>query len=222
MIRLVIFDLDGTLLNTIADLACGTNYALQQLGYPTHPIESYPAMVGNGVRKLFERALPPAARTAEEVERMRRHFLPYYDVHLADHTLPYEGISEVLQTLRERGVMLAIASNKYHDAVLRIAGHYFPDIPFVAVYGQREGIPIKPDTAIIRDILRDVQEHCGESLMPDEVCYVGDSGVDMQTALNAGFVACGVTWGFRPKEELTCYAPQHIIDTPAELLKIVL
>lgn len=222
MIRLVIFDLDGTLLNTIADLACGTNYALQQLGYPTHPIKSYPAMVGNGIRKLFERALPSAARTPDEVERMRIHFLPYYDVHLTDHTLPYDGIAEVLQVLRERGVMLAIASNKYHEAVLRISQHYFPEIPFVAVYGQREGIPIKPNTAITRDILRDVQEHYGESISTDEVCYVGDSGVDMQTAHNAGFVACGVTWGFRPKEELTRYAPRHIIDNPAELLNIVL
>ena len=220
--RLVIFDLDGTLLNTISDLARSTNHALACLGYPTHPIEAYPMMVGNGVRKLFERALPEQSRSSEEVERMRDYFLAHYDLHNTDCSEVYEGLHDVLRELNDAGVMMAVASNKYHEAVVKLMHYYFPDIPFEAVYGQREGIPVKPDVTIVKDIMHIVECHVGEKLHPEEVLFVGDSGVDMQTAASADIPACGVTWGFRPVSELKSFAPRYIVDTPEALLRVVL
>jgi phosphoglycolate phosphatase len=211
---LVIFDLDGTILNTIADLATSTNYALAQLGFPTHPTDAYRMMVGNGVAKMFERALPAEARTPENIERMRALFVPHYDVHNADLSTPYAGIIDVMQALQQRGIQLAVASNKYQAAAEKLVAQYFP-VHFVAVFGQREGIPSKPDPIIVEDILRVA------GVEQSAVLYVGDSGVDMQTARNAGVRACGVTWGFRPRAELEQLAPQHIVDTPDQLLALV-
>ncbi len=212
MKKLIIFDLDGTLLNTIADLAHCTNYALQQLGYPTHPIEAYPMMVGNGINKLFERALPEGAKSEENVLRMRGEFLPYYDVHNADYTMPYPGIPELLHTLQNQGKLLAVASNKHHAATQKLIAQYFPTIQFAAVFGQREGIAVKPHPAIVHDILKATGTTTVETL------YVGDSGVDMQTALNAQVTACGVTWGFRQRAELESFNPAFIVDAPEEIL----
>lgn len=211
--RLVIFDLDGTLLNTIADLAAATNHALSLLGYPVHPVGAYPAMVGHGIRKLFERALPADERTEANVERVRRLFVPYYDLHNADESRPYEGIPELLRELHRRGVGLAVASNKYQAAAERLVRHFFGNLPFAAIYGQRDGVPTKPDPAIVRDILRDA------AVTAEAVVYVGDSGVDMQTAAAAGVTACGVTWGFRPRADLEAFRPAWIIDRPQELLQ---
>ncbi len=214
--KLIIFDLDGTLLNTIADLAHCTNYALEQLGFPTHPTEAYPQMVGNGILKLFERALPEGAKTEENVLRVRTKFLPYYDVHNADYTAPYPGIPELLHTLHEKGCLLAVASNKHDAATRKLIESYFPDIRFAAVFGQREGIPVKPDPIIVHDILTLT------GTPKEEVLYVGDSGVDMQTALNAGVTACGVSWGFRQRTELESFLPEFIVDTPSAILSAIL
>lgn len=208
MKRLVIFDLDGTLLNTIADLASSTNHALNQLGYPTHKPEEYNFMVGNGINKLFERALPEGEKTEENVLRVRREFIPYYDQHNADESRPYPGIPELLETLQAKGIQLAVASNKYQAATEKLIAHYFPNIKFIAVYGQRDGVNVKPDPTIVEDILRI------SGTPKQEVLYVGDSGVDMQTARNAGVTACGVTWGFRPLAELESFNPRYIIDVP--------
>jgi len=214
--RLAIFDLDGTLLNTIADLATATNQALDACGFPTHPIETYPFFVGNGINKLFERALPAEARTEENVLRIRAHFLPYYDEHNADLSHPYPGIPQLLENLQAAGIQVAVASNKYHRATEKLIRHYFPTIRFSAILGQREGVPIKPHPQIVEDIL---------ALVPvskEEVIYIGDSGVDMQTALNAGVESIGVTWGFRPREELLQYSPTHLADTAKEIENIIL
>lgn len=211
MKKLVIFDLDGTLLNTIADLANSTNHALEKLGYPTHQPEQYNFMVGNGVNKLFERALPDGEKTEENVLRVRHEFIPYYDLHNADESRPYPGIPELLETLQAQGMQLAVASNKYQAATEKLVAHYFPNIRFIAVFGQREGVKVKPDPIIVEDILR----ISGTS--KEEVLYVGDSGVDMQTALNAGVTACGVTWGFRPRTELEGFHPQYIVDKAEEI-----
>lgn len=213
--RLVIFDLDGTLLNTIADLAAATNYALARLGYPVHAVGAYPAMVGHGIRSLFERALPAASRTEANVERVRRLFVPYYDLHNADESRPYDGVCAVLHELHRRGVSLAVASNKYQAATVRLVRHFFGDLPFAAVYGQREGVPTKPDPTIVDDILRQSAVTAAATL------YVGDSGVDMQTAAAAGVAACGVTWGFRPRADLEAFRPAWIIDRPAQLLDCI-
>ena len=211
MKKLVIFDLDGTLLNTIADLANSTNYALKVLGYPIHEPDKYNFMVGNGINKLFERALPDGEKTEENVLRVRQEFVPYYDQHNADKSRPYPGVTELLETLQTAGMQLAVASNKYQAATEKLIAHYFPNIKFTAVFGQREGIPVKPDQIIVKEILQiaKVQE--------EETLYVGDSGVDMQTAINAGVTSCGVTWGFRPRTELESFHPDHIVDNAEEI-----
>lgn len=216
MKKLVIFDLDGTLLNTIADLAQSTNHALRALGYPTHEESAYPFMVGNGINKLFERALPEGEKSEENVLRMRREFLPHYDAHNADKSRPYPGISVLLEQLQAQGLQLAVASNKYQSATEKLVAHYFPTLRFVAVLGQREGVSVKPHPAIVQDILSIAR------VDKDAVLYVGDSGVDMQTALNAGIEACGVTWGLRPRTELEEFRPDYIVDSAEEILGLVL
>lgn len=216
MKKLVIFDLDGTLLNTIADLAHSTNYALNQLGYPTHEIEKYNFMVGNGINKLFERALPEGEKTEENVLRVRREFIPYYDLHNADDSRPYPGIPELLNYLQASGIQIAVASNKYQAATQKLIDHYFPEIQFTAVFGQRDGINVKPDPTIVFDILKIA------GIAKEDVLYIGDSGVDMQTAANAGVTACGVTWGFRPRTELEEFSPSYIVDTAEEIKSLIL
>lgn len=216
MKKLVIFDLDGTLLNTIADLAHSTNYALNQLGYPTHEIEKYNFMVGNGINKLFERALPEGEKTEENVLRVRKEFVPYYDLHNADDSRPYLGIPELLDHLQASGIQIAVASNKYQAATQKLIDHYFPEIQFTAVFGQRDGINVKPDPTIVFDILKIA------GIAKEDVLYVGDSGVDMQTAANAEVTACGVTWGFRPRTELEEFNPSHIIDNAEEIKSLIL
>lgn len=212
MKKLIIFDLDGTLLNTIADLAMATNHALQQLGYPTHDTDTYRFFVGNGINKLLERSLPEAEKNEANVMRLRSHFLPFYDKHNADLSTPYPGIPELLQTLQQKGMKIAVASNKYQSATAKLILHYFPNIQFVEVLGQREGIAVKPDPSIVFDILRKAE------VDKEEVLYVGDSNVDMQTALNAGVDAVGVSWGFRPRTELEAFHPLAVIDKADELL----
>ncbi len=215
MKSLVIFDLDGTLLNTIADLANSTNYALARLGFPTHETEKYRFMVGNGVNKLFERALPEGAKTEENVLRVRELFLPHYDRHNADDSRPYPGVESLLERLQAEGLQLAVASNKYQAATEKLVDRYFPSIRFTAVFGQREGVPVKPDPTIVFDILKVA------GVPKDRVLYVGDSGVDMQTAAKAGVTACGVTWGFRPRTELEAEHPDHLVDAAEEVIGLV-
>lgn len=215
MKRLVIFDLDGTLLNTIADLANSTNHALKQCGFPEHEVSEYPFFVGNGINKLFERALPEADRNEENILKVRSKFVPYYDKHNADFSTPYPGIPELLETLQRKEFMLTVASNKYQSATEKLIAHYFPAICFVAVFGQREGITPKPDPTIVNDILSIAKVNKEEAL------YVGDSGVDMQTAINSGVTACGVTWGFRPRTELEAFNPNYIADRPEEILTFI-
>lgn len=215
MKKLVIFDLDGTLLNTIADLAASTNHALAANGYPTHPTEEYRFFVGNGINKLFERALPEGEKTEANVLKIRQRFIPYYDVHCVDLTKPYPGIPELLKTLQQRSVQIAVASNKYQRATGKLIPYFFPDIHFTAILGQREGVPRKPDPQIVHEIMRMA------NVSTDEVLYVGDSNVDMQTANNARVDSVGVTWGFRPRAELEQGSPFAIIDKAEELLSFL-
>ena len=215
MKKLVIFDLDGTLLDTIADLAESANHALKQLGYPTRDVEKIRTFVGNGVNKLLFRALPDEEKTEENMMRMRTHFVPYYDAHNADLSAPYPGIVALLEELQAKGLRMAVASNKYQEATVKLVKHYFPMIDFVEVLGQREGINVKPDPTIVFDILQKA------GVSKEETLYVGDSGVDMQTAINAGVDAIGVTWGFRPRTELEDFHPMGLIDQAEELLGFV-
>lgn len=216
MKQLVIFDLDGTLLNTITDLGNAANHALGKAGLPTHPRQAYPRFVGNGVRKLIERTLPESMRTPGNVDNLLCDFKEYYDTHLTDFTEPYPGIPELLHDLSGRGVRLAVASNKYQRAVERLIGHFFPGIPWAAVEGQKEGIPVKPDPSVVFDIL-------AQSPAPKaDVLYVGDSGVDMETARRACVESCGVTWGFRPLDELLSNHADHIAGSTSQLLRLIL
>ena len=215
MKKLVIFDLDGTLLDTIADLAESANHALKQLGYPTRDVETIRTFVGNGVNKLLFRALPDEEKSEENMMRMRTHFVPYYDAHNADLSAPYPGIVALLEELQAKGLRMAVASNKYQEATVKLVKHYFPMIDFVEVLGQREGINVKPDPTIVFDILQKA------GVSKEETLYVGDSGVDMQTAINAGVDAIGVTWGFRPRTELEDFHPMGLIDQAEELLGFV-
>lgn len=211
---LVIFDLDGTLLDTIDDLASATNHALGACGFPIHTVEACRRFVGNGVYKLLERALPEDARTPQNIADMRKAFFAYYDEHLTDETRPYEGIEQLFTTLQTRGIKLAVCSNKYQRATQHLMAHFFPTIQFACVLGQRENMALKPHPQMVDEILRIAQEEKGNCI------YVGDSDVDMQTAQNAGIKACAVTWGFRSREELAAYRPAYLVDSPAQILML--
>lgn len=215
MKSLVIFDLDGTLLNSIDDLGEAANYALKQCGFPTHNIASYPLYVGNGATKLLEAVLPKESRTSENIERLRQHFIEFYNNNSTTHTLPYEGIPELLNTLSQRGIKLAVASNKYQEAVEQLIKHYFPNENWVAIEGHKDGYQVKPDPSIVFDILL-------KSPTPkDEVLYIGDSGIDMETARRACVDSVGVTWGFRPISELRYHYADHIVNHPSEILDLI-
>ncbi|MCD7936960.1 MAG: HAD family hydrolase [Tannerellaceae bacterium] len=216
MKKLVIFDLDGTLLDTVADLAHSTNYALELCGFPVHPVSAYKQFVGNGINKLFERALPEGMKTEENVLKIRSYFVPYYNEHNMEASAPYPGILSLLNTLREKGIQLAVASNKYQTATEALVNHYFSEFSFTAVLGQREGIPVKPDPSIVYEILQRA------GVRKEDTLYVGDSGVDMQTAFRAGIISAGVTWGFRPRADLEENQAVYIVDTTEEIAALAL
>lgn len=213
--QLAIFDLDGTLLDTVADLANATNYALSLCGYPTHPTDAYYQFVGNGINMLFFRALPEDVRTEENVMRIRSLFVPYYNEHNADDSRPYEGITELLELLQDKEIIIAVASNKYQQATKKLVQYFFPTIRFAAIYGQREGIPVKPDPTVVNDILEET------GISRTRTIYIGDSGVDMQTAHNAGVESIGVTWGFRDEKELRENGACHIVSKAEEILPLM-
>lgn len=212
---MVIFDLDGTLINSVADLGQATNHALQLHGFPMHDLSKYNYFVGNGVTKLIERALPEQFRDEATIEKVKSDFLDYYMRHKTDLTRPYDGIPELLHVLQEKSVKIAVASNKFIAGTQALVKGFFPDIDFCAVLGQREGVPIKPDPYIANEALQLAGVDRGDCL------YVGDTATDMQTASNAGLESVGVSWGFRPVSELKDAGAAHIIDKPAELLSLV-
>ena len=216
MKKLVIFDLDGTLLNTIEDLGNAANYALSQNGYPTHSLASYPFFVGNGVRNLIRKALPDDARTDSIIDSLLKDFKEYYNEHNTDCTKPYDGIVELLKKLQDNGVKMAVASNKYQQATEKIIASYFGDIDFVAVYGQRDGVNVKPDPSVVFSILADAK------VPKSDVLYVGDSGVDMETARRACVDSVGVTWGFRSEKELNEYHADRIVNKVSDIFDIVM
>lgn len=215
MKKLAIFDLDGTLLNTIEDLGYAANHALQAHGYPTHSIASYPFFVGNGVRRLIERVLPEDARTEATIDRLLVTFKEYYNDHNTDYTKPYEGIPELLSLLSSRGVAIAVASNKYQAATEKLISHFFPTLSFIAVEGQKEGVPVKPDPSIVFEILAKAKTPKADTI------YIGDSGVDMETARRACVDSVGVTWGFRPEKELVENHADTIVNSPDDIEKLV-
>lgn len=213
MKQLVIFDLDGTLLNTISDLGNACNYALEKMGFREHPISSYNFMVGNGVRRLMERAQPDA--DSEIVDKLLEHFRFYYDEHCTDTTQPYPGIPELLTELTNRGIKVAVCTNKYQSAATKIINHFFPNIPFVAVLGQVESRNPKPDPSALFAVLNECPTPKSDVIM------VGDSAVDIETARRACVESVGVTWGFRPVSELRKACAVHLISNPDEILNFL-
>ena len=213
---IIIFDLDGTLINTIDDLGQACNHALVACSFPTHKIEDYPRLVGNGINKLIERALPEEHRNEETVLRLREYFVPFYDEHNCDLTRPYEGIPELLHALKTEGHQLAIASNKYQAATEKIVAQLFPGV-FDVVLGERENIARKPDPQIVYDILSTINT---EQSTPN-CLYVGDSLVDANTARAAGCTLALCTWGFEKKEQLSAFVPDYLINLPKEIVEIV-
>jgi phosphoglycolate phosphatase len=213
--RLAIFDLDGTLLDTIGDLAAACNHMLALRGLEPHTREEYHKMVGNGILKLVERALPEQLRTAEQVMAAREDFLAYYVEHIDCYTRPYEGIREVLHTLQAEGWTLAVASNKFDSGTKQLVASIFPEVAFKAVYGNREDFPLKPDAALVELIIKE----CGAER--EQTTMIGDSGVDMQTAKNGGVRSIGCTWGFRTRTELEENGADIIVDNPLEILQIL-
>lgn len=213
--KLAIFDLDGTLLDTIGDLAEACNYMLAQRSLAPHTREEYHKMVGNGILKLVERALPEELRSTEYVLAAREDFLAYYVEHIDCYTHPYDGIREVLHTLQEEGWTLAVASNKFDDGTQRLVRSIFSEVSFKAIYGNREDFPLKPDAALIELIM----EECGA--VHETTTMIGDSGVDMQTAKNGGVRSIGCTWGFRSREELEVNGADIIVNNPLEILSVI-
>ncbi len=216
MKRLVIFDLDGTLLNTLGGIASACNRMLEEYGFKTWSYDDYKKFVGNGTRKLVERSLP-ADRLGDEkfVEQAKELYLRIYRANLTCETAPYEGIPELLASLRQRGVMTAVASNKFDDGTKHLIAHFFAGVDFAAVEGQKEGVPVKPDPRIVHDILAKTE------VKVEDILYVGDTSVDMLTATNAGAESVGVTWGFRDRAELETSGAKHIVDTPQEILEFI-
>ncbi|CVI65352.1 MULTISPECIES: HAD family hydrolase [unclassified Alistipes] len=215
MTELVIFDLDGTLLDTIGDLAVSCNAVLAARNLPQHTYEDYCGFVGNGIMRLVERALPEPLRTPQTVADVRRDFVRYYTEHIDIHTRPYAGIPELLGELAARGVKLAVASNKFQAGTEKLVRRFFADVPFAAVLGQREGVPLKPDPAVVEEILRTTGVARAKAL------FVGDSGVDMQTAAAAGIRSAGVAWGFRARAELDEAGAWRIVEAPAGIAGLI-
>ncbi|MBQ4437142.1 MAG: HAD family hydrolase [Clostridia bacterium] len=208
----IIFDLDGTLLQTLPDIGGSMNRVLARFGLPEHPLEAYNNMVGNGAWILTERAVGERRDLMESVYKAYRE---EYAAHTCDQTHPYDGIPELLEELGKRGLRLTVFSNKDDADVKAVINHYFPDKPFEILRGRLPGVALKPapDGALL------VAEELG--LNPDEILYVGDTGTDMDCGHNAHMTTVGVTWGFRKREELIQHKACHIIDRPGELLGII-
>lgn len=212
---MVIFDLDGTLLDTLEDLAVSTNHALESYNFNPHPVEAYKTFVGNGADKLIERALPKEHRDEETIYKVKKEFISYYNNHLTEHTKPYKGIMELLSLLQSKNRYLAIVSNKPDEQTRRLVKECLEGIPFIYVTGNKPGFPHKPDPHGIYEAMHTV------GVSREEALYVGDSGVDMQTAKNAKVTGAGVTWGFRTREELMLNGASAIVDEPGSIIELI-
>lgn len=212
--KAVIFDLDGTLLDTLADIGTGANFALCQFGYPVYPLEKYRQMVGHGVKNLFRTALP-AGSTEEDVDRVNSVYQQYYPANCTVHTSYYPGVKEFLRKLTDRGLQLAVISNKTETTSIKVINHYFPDVPWAFVWGNNGVRPLKPSC--------DAGELACDTLglAPEEIMYVGDGDTDMAFASAMGFIAAGVTWGNRDAEQLKAAGADFLVDSFEELYQMM-
>ena len=212
--KLILFDLDGTLLNTIADLSEAVNHALKLRGLPLHSLEEITKMVGHGVRNLIMQALPTELREdTTVVDAVLADFTEYYFAHIDTYTQPYPGIPELITKLHQNGVLLAVASNKFQAGTEHLIKEFFPGIPFVAVLGNRPGFPLKPDPEIVGEVLRKA------GINKEEAVMVGDSPTDMRTAANGGIRGIAIGWGYRDMRSIEGIT---IAETMEELQKLLL
>ena len=211
--KLILFDLDGTLLNTIADLSEAVNHALKLRGLPLHTPEEITKMVGHGVRNLITQALPAELHNdTATVDAVLTDFTDYCFAHIDTYTQPYHGIPELITKLHQNGVLLAVASNKFQAGTEHLIKEFFPGIPFVAVLGNRPGFPLKPDPEIVGEVLRKA------GVSKEEAVMVGDSPTDMRTAANGGIRGIAVGWGYRDMKDIPNLT---IVDSVEELYKVI-
>lgn len=214
MVTHVIFDLDGTLLNTLGDLAASVNFALSENGLPVRSIDEIRRFIGNGIRKLIARSVPECCPPELEGE-VFSCFKAHYSENCLTATRPYEGIPELLQELSDSGISLAVVSNKADALSKKLMAHFYPD-RFAEVWGEREGVAKKPSPEPLLSCCRSI----GAAV--ENVLYVGDTEVDLETARAAGCRCALVTWGFRSHDEVCALAPDHVINTPDEIVRILL
>jgi len=214
MIKAVIFDLDGTLVNSLEDLATSTNQALSTYGFPTHETEKYKYFVGDGMMNLIERVLPEENRDGVTINKVFEVFFKYYSEHYLDKTVAYSGIHGVLDSLKKDGIKIAVVSNKRDDMAKIVAEKIFGDI-FDFVVGKREGYPTKPDPKLTLEVI-DIL-----GVTPKDCAFVGDSGMDMAAAKNSGCLAVGVLWGFRTADELNKNGADYLLENTSEIAELI-
>lgn len=215
MAQTVIFDLDGTILDTIEDLAAAGNWVCRQHGWPEHTVEQFKGMVGHGIPNLISRFTPEDRRSPLLMASALSQFTGYYGDHNMEKTVPYAGIPEMLERLRSAGIQMAVYSNKADEFSREMVAHYFPGV-FRLVRGKRQGVPVKPDPTGVKAAMAELGAD------PAATLFVGDSSVDIQTGHNAGLKACGVTWGFRSRESLLEAGADFMADTAQELETVIL
>ena len=215
MYQYVIFDLDGTLLNTLDDLTDAGNWVCRNHGWPTHTTEEFKQFVGNGLAKMVERFAPTDWKTPDKVQELLNELMPYYNEHKADKTAPYAGMTQVLEQLKAAGVTVAVLTNKAHELAGPVVESYYPGL-VPTVQGAIPGAPTKPDPTLLHQLM----EQIGADR--DKTLFVGDSNVDIRTAKNGGLISCGVLWGFRSRRELETEGADHIVETPEELADLIL
>ena len=214
MKKLYIFDLDGTLVDSLYDLADSVNAVLAKHGWAVHDTEKYRYFVGNGTMKLIERALPEECRDPETIAKVHAEFAAVYEENLVNKTRPYDGVEQLVRELKKRGALLAVASNKPDKFSNEIVGTLFGEGTFDKVYGKREGVPTKPDPQIMFDIINELGVDKADCI------HSGDSNVDVATAHNAGIKCIGCTWGFRTEKELLDAGADYIADNAADILTL--
>ena len=213
MKKTVIFDLDGTLLDSIEDIASSMNKVLESLQLPTHKIEDYKHFVGGGVDILVENAL---SNQSKEIKyEVIKRFKIEYDGKLHSKTLPYDGIYELLDELKKLDITLAVLSNKPHEFTVSYVNHFFKNYNFKEIHGQKKDVPKKPDPKAALDIVKCLDSSC------ENTYFIGDTKIDMQTAKSANMTAIGVLWGFRDEKELRDFGADFIVSNPLEILKII-